>query len=194
MKNNHKTFLAIITLAFSFLLSGCQCVKDDSVAIQQIMENSLAGFKSANIAMDLKTDELIVYKKEMDIIKKENGSLYSIDIQKLSDDLYSDSMYEEEYYTGQFSQEETKSILPNALQFNENKLDDYKKENNKITCTISKDNMMSIFGLNIQDINKISNNGIDVELLIDNDKIIKYTYIYDTIDNIKVTIVGEFVY
>lgn len=186
MKYRLKNIITLITLVLCFVFTGCNFNKDDNVFdFQQVIDNSFSNFKSANINITLTSSELEVYNQKTQIIKKDTGSLYSTEVKKLAQDLFSPSMYELEYKSGQLDEMNTKALLLDGANFKQDKLSNYKKEENKITGIILKENLMGFLSLHIQDVNKISNDGVNVEFILENERIIEYKYSYNTIDNIR---------
>ena len=195
MVSKFQKIISLIVLAFCCVI--CACKKEEEthvVGIEQILDLSVSSYKSAKIEIALSDDDFIVYNKKIEVIKNEQGSIYSLEIKELADDLYSSSMYKISNSSGLLNKEETSKLFPKGSQFNQDKISEYKMENNKITFKVDKSNIMSVFGLEIQDISKISDDGIAIEMTIKNDRVETYRYMYTGIDGIVALIIGEFVY
>jgi len=174
---------------------GCSCSdKEDTNSIETSIKESIETFKQSKIEMKLTNGETILYHKVIDLIRTETGASHTTKIKELSPSLYEESMYQESENNGTLTNEELKEIFPSSEQFKGDKISVILDNENEKHYVISKDNLMSVFDLKIQEMNKISNEGIKVIFIYESNKINEYSYVYKTTDNIDVVIKGTFTY
>lgn len=196
MINKSRKLLIVLISILTISLVGCnkQNKKDEYQIIQESISTGVDSFKSATLETKLTSNETLLYSKTMNVIKAKAGSSYTMLVKELSDSLFSDSLHKETTSNGTLTSEETKSLFPSKEQFKKDKINNFTTNNNVTTFTVLKENLVEIFAIKNQDINKISNEGIKVTLISENNKLKEYNYEYKTNDNINVLIKGVFVY
>lgn len=192
MKNKMKLVLSIFMA--TCLLFGCQHKnkKDDYELVQTYIEASVNQFKKAKIEVVLNSEDETVYSRVMLVEKTSNGSNYNMKVKELSDDLYGESLYKKTESNGTLNSEETKNLFPKKEQFKKDKILNFVKEEDTVTFKIPKENVIDIFNLKVQDLNKISDDGVSITLNIKDEKIVEYRYTYLTTNNLVTKIVGQF--
>ena len=132
--------------------------------------------------------------KVISVIKNDTGASHITKTKELSSSLYEESMYQESQTSGSLTNEELLSLFPSSEQFKSDKISVIIDNQNQTQYLINKDSLMSVFDLKINEVNKISNDGVKVTFKYQDGKINEYLYSYKTIDNIDVIIKGTFNY
>lgn len=194
MNKRIKNLLLILVASISFTLFACNKnnKKDDYEVMQELIETSVNEFNKAKINISLNSEDMVVYSEIIDINRSNENITYTKKVKQLADDLYEESLYDEQSSDGTLSKEETNNMFIKKDQFNKSKVENFIKEDSVISFTINKENYIEVFDLKIQDLNKIADGGIKVTLKTENNKINEYTYKYVTSNNLQVSIIVSF--
>ena len=185
----------ILIIFLSLVFSSCVKSNNDNIlSLETIMNSSIVSYNVARIEILLTFEEIVVYSKVIDIVKDEDKYVYSLQVKELADNLYASSIYDTYSLNGTLTKDEAEEFFPKANTFDKKRLSDYKVEEGKITFKVDRVDAMEVFGIGLEDINKISKSGVDVEFVVESDKLQAYSYKYIGDNGLIIKIKGEFFY
>jgi hypothetical protein len=149
---------------------------------------NIISFNEAETNKTIKIGDEIVFEENITFTKQDNIVKFKSVKTELSDDLAADNLMTTTTTNSQFSLDVIHEYLPTKFSISDESVVDFRKINDGYTFIITANYLKDVFGLDDVDSQSITDEGVLVEIIIQEKMVVSYKCSYKTVSGMQVVL------